>query len=110
MRGSRDRDSRSQKEVYKEREMDDEEKERKRAERKAREKEEGYQVIILCLSLVPCSSPVFVLICFYMVSSKGQGSDYFDNLYLPDSGVRSKKPGFSCMLLATIIHHCINVN
>ena len=44
VRGSRDRDNRSQKEVYKDREMEEEEKERKRAERKAREKEEGYQV------------------------------------------------------------------
>jgi len=43
VRGSRDRDNRSQKEVYKDREMEEEEKERKRAERKAREKEEGYQ-------------------------------------------------------------------
>ena len=47
MRGSRDRDNRSQKEIYKEREMEDEEKERKRAERKATEKEEGYQVNIV---------------------------------------------------------------
>ena len=45
VRGSRDRDNRSQKEVYKDREMEEEEKERKRAERKAREKEEGYQVL-----------------------------------------------------------------
>ena len=45
VRGSRDRDNRSQKEVYKDREMEEEEKERKRAERKAREKEEGYQVV-----------------------------------------------------------------
>ena len=44
MRGSRDRDTRSNKEIYKDREMEEEEKERKRAERKAREKEEGYQV------------------------------------------------------------------
>lgn len=43
MRGSRDRDNRSQKEIYKDREIEEEEKERKRAERKAREKEEGYQ-------------------------------------------------------------------
>lgn len=42
-RGSRDRDTRSQREVYKEREMEDEEKERKRAERKARDKEAVYQ-------------------------------------------------------------------
>ena len=46
VRGSRDRDNRSQKEVYKDREMEEEEKERKRAERKAREKEEGYQVVV----------------------------------------------------------------
>jgi len=46
-RGSRDRDggreTRSQREIFKEREMEEEEKERKRAERKAREKEANYQ-------------------------------------------------------------------
>ena len=51
MRGSRDRDTRSNKEIYKDREMEEEEKERKRAERKAREKEEGYQVQYLQSSL-----------------------------------------------------------
>ena len=53
MRGSRDRDNRSQKEIYKEREMEDEEKERKRAERKATEKEEGYQVNIKSAGFLP---------------------------------------------------------
>jgi len=42
-RGSRDRETRSQREIFKEREMEEEEKERKRAERKAREKEANYQ-------------------------------------------------------------------
>ena len=41
---SRERDTRSQKEILKEREMEEEEKEVKRAARKAEEKESIYQV------------------------------------------------------------------
>ena len=71
VRGSRDRDNRSQKEVYKDREMEEEEKERKRAERKAREKEEGYQVCLTFSSLIS-TSPVFVW-QLLIAASKGQG-------------------------------------
>ena len=63
MRGSRDRDNRSQKEIYKDREIEEEEKERKRAERKAREKEEGYQVSLF-------HSPFFLGEVFFRSSLK----------------------------------------
>ena len=55
-RGSRDRDNRSQRDVYKEREMEDEEKERKRAERKALDKEVVYQVTFSDLAMDLCSN------------------------------------------------------
>lgn len=71
VRGSRDRDNRSQREIYKDREMEEEEKERKRAERKAREKEEGYQVCLTFSSLIS-TSPVFVW-QLLIAASKGQG-------------------------------------
>ena len=73
MRGSRDRGDRSQKEIYKEREMEDEEKERKRAERKATEKEEGYQVSEG--NYIDTHERCFKLVFSCVYTSKGRGSD-----------------------------------